>query len=367
MNNAISMYALGLNQATQAVLANGKKRTVLLQGPMGSGKSSVLKMLGKSLTTHTMCYFDCTTKDLGDVTVPKMMELGVGEDGTEFVRFVPNEELGIHLGKPIILMIDEFGKANLAVKNAMMRLILERKVGSYALHPDSVVFATTNLGSEGIGDLLMPHHRNRITVVTTRRATWQEWVEWGINNDVDPIVLGWAKNNAALFASFEDVKNPDENEFIFHPQAKGRTAFVTERSLEAASDWVKVRHELDDQTLTAVLMGTIGNRGAMELMTFIRLADQVPTVDAIKADPMNAKVPTSASAVAMVVYRALGSIDRDWVDAWVTYMERLDAEAQGLFVNNAREEKYSRRDIVLKNKKFTEWAMKNNHMFAADK
>jgi len=51
----------------------------------------------------------------------------------------------------------------------------------------------------------------------------------------------------------------------------------------------------------------------------------------------------------------------------VTYMERLDTEAQGLFVNNVRVEKYSRRDIVLTNRKFTEWAMKNNHMFSKDK
>jgi hypothetical protein len=124
---------------------------------------------------------------------------------------------------------------------------------------------------------------------------------------------------------------------------------------------------MDDQTLTAVLMGTIGNRAAMDLMAFVRLADQLPSIESIKKEPETAKVPTSAGGVAMVVYRALGSIERDWVDAWVQYMGRLDPEAQGLFVNNVREKKYSRQNIVLTNKKFTEWAMKNNHMFAADK
>jgi len=97
------------------------------------------------------------------------------------------------------------------------------------------------------------------------------------------------------------------------------------------------------------------------------LADQLPSVENIKKDPMNAMVPKSAGAATMVIYRALASIERDWVDAWVTYMERLDTEAQGLFVNNVRVEKYSRRDIVLTNRKFTEWAMKNNHMFSKDK
>lgn len=367
MNQATAMYALGLEQIKNAILFGGNEQTVLVQGHMGTGKSSLLKMLGSSLTKHTMCYFDCTTKDLGDVTVPKMMELGVDEDGTEFVRFVPNEELGMHFKKPIILMIDEYGKANAAVKNAMLRLMLEGKVGSYELHPESIRFATTNLGAENVGDLVPAHARNRITIVTSRKPTWREWIEWGINNGIDHTLLGWVKNNDALFASFEDIKNHEENEYIFHPKAIGRTSFVTPRSLEAASRWLKIRDKLDDQTLTAMLMGTIGNRGAMELMAFVRLADQLPSIDSIKINPQTAKVPPSAGALAMVVYRALGSIERDWVDAWVEYMGRLDPEAQGLFVNNVREEKYSRRDIVLKNKKFTEWAMKNNHMFAADK
>jgi hypothetical protein len=41
------------------------------------------------------------------------------DDGSGFVRYLTNEELGIHNNKPIILLIDEYGKANAAVKNAL--------------------------------------------------------------------------------------------------------------------------------------------------------------------------------------------------------------------------------------------------------
>jgi MoxR-like ATPase len=358
MNNASSMYALSIDQTTKAILTMGAKRTVLVQGHMGSGKSSILKILAKQLPNHVPCYFDCTTKDMGDIAIPSLKTMDEGG----FVRFVPNEELGLHLGKPIILMIDEFGKANPSVKNAMLRLMLER----HGVPEGSIIFATTNLGAEGVGDLLPPHARNRITIVTMRKHTWREFVEWGLNNGIDHTLLGWVKDNDGLFASFEDVKNPDENENIFHPKAVGRTAFVTGRSLEAASDWLKMREQLDAQTLTAALIGTIGTRAATDLMAFVRLADQLPSIESIKQDPVNAKVPTSAGAVTIVVYRALSSIERDWVDQWMVYMDRLDPEAQGLFVNNVRSDKYSRRDIVLTNGKFTKWAVKNNHMFSAD-
>ena len=362
-NQAIAMYALGVDQIETAIRLGGSKRTILVQGHMGTGKSSLLKTLKAALPNHTACYFDCTTKDLGDITIPQLATL---DDESTCVRYVPNEELGIHLGKPIILMIDEYGKANPAVKNAMLRTMLEREMGSYKLHPDSIIFATTNLGAEGVGDILPPHARNRITVITSRKPSNMEWIEWGINNAIDHTLLGWCKDNPQLFHSFEDVKDPDQNPYIFHPKA-ARTSFVTPRSLEAASDWLKVRAGMDDQSLTAMLMGTIGERAAMDLMAFVKLSDQLPSLESIKKDPMQAKVPESDAAVCMVVYRTLATIDRDWVDQWMDYMVRLDKEAQGLFANGVRNPKYNKQALVMTNKKFTQWAMANNYMFAADK
>ena len=361
--NAQKMYALGLDQITNAILVGGHKRTILVQGHMGTGKSSMLKTLSKELPKHIPCYLDCTTKDLGDITVPNLAKL---DDGTGYVTYLTNEELGAHHDVPVILMIDEYGKANPAVKNALLRLMLERKIGSYTLHPDSIVFATTNLGAEGVGDLLPAHARNRITVVTSRKPTAEEWIEWGINNGIHPTVLGWVRENPQVMQSFEDVFDPEENPHIFHPQVL-RAAFVTPRSLEAASDWLHEQASFDDQTLTSLLMGTIGDRGALDLMAFVKLANQLPSLESIKQDPTGATLPTSASAVCMVVYKLLSVLERDWVDSCMTYLNRLDKEAQGLFANGVRAPKYSKRDIVMTNKKFTEWARDNNYMFTADK
>ena len=360
MSTAASIYALSLDQIAKAILAGGDKRTMLVQGHMGTGKSSLLKMLGKALHTHTRCYFDCTTKDLGDITIPQLQTI----DDEGFVRYVTNEELGLHLNKPIILMVDEYGKANPAVKNAMLRLMLEHEMGSRKLN--GIIFATTNLGAEGVGDLLPPHARNRITVVTSRKPSNLEWIEWGIENGIDHTLLGWCKDNPQLFHSFEDHPNPDENPYIFHPKSQ-RTAFVTPRSLHAASDWLKSRDVLDSQTMTSILMGTIGERGAMDLMAFVNLADQLPSLDSIKKDPMNAKIPKSDAAVCMIVLRTLTVIERDWVDAWMDYLVRLDKEAQGMFANGVRSEKYSKRSMVMTNAKFTKWALANNYMFTSDK
>ena len=363
MNTAKSMYACSLAEATDAIYELGNKLTIILQGHMGVGKSAVGFELDKRLSDHTYFYCDCTTKDMGDLMLPRFKDV----EGGDCVRFVTNEELGLHLqNQKVIINLDEIGKANPSVKNAVLRLMYERRMGNYVLHPESIVFATTNKGGEGVGDILPPHARNRVTVMQIRKSTNMEWVEWGINNNMDSTVLGWVKDNPHLLHTFEDVKNPEDNPYIFHPQAT-QTSFVTPRSLECASDWVKLRDQFDDHTLTSLLMGSIGERGAMDLMAFVKLADDLPSLESIKKEPKTAKVPTSASAICMVVYRTLANLEKDWINNWLDYMLRLDKEAQGLFANGVRSEKYAKRSMVMTNKKFTDWAMQNNYMFVADK
>jgi len=363
------LYAQTLDEVTDSIMATGSLLTTLVQGHMGTGKSSILKVLAERLPTHVPCYFDCTTKDLGDLMVPKI--LGVDDD-SQFVKFVPNEEMGMHHSKPIILMVDEFGKANPSVKNGMMRIMLERTMGTKKLHPDSIVFATTNLGAEGVGDMLMPHHRNRITTVRMKKPTAVEWIEnYAFNAGIHPSLILWVKEHGEqLFQSFEDVENPNDdvggNPYIYHPQAP-RPAFVTPRSLELASHWLWAKDKISDNALKSNLIGTIGDRAGSDLGAYIRLVDDLPKQEEIKNDPKNAKVPTTSSAVCMVVYRALATIDRTWLDAWMDYLSRLDKEAQGLFAMQVRNPKYAKQSMVMTNKKFTEWCMANNFMFTADK
>ena len=362
-NSAKSMYALNLEECKDLILSIGSKRTVLLQGDMGNGKSSVLHMLAKDLPNHIPCYVDCTTKDLGDIMMPKFKANGE----QDYVSFVPNEEFGLHIkDKPVIIDLDEYGKANKSVKMALTRLTLERQLGNNKLHPDSIVFATTNKGTEGVGDMLEAHQRNRMIVVNVRKTSNTEWLAWGLNNGMHPSILGWAKDTPQLFHAFEDVKNPDDNPYIFHPNQQ-RTSFVTPRSLHMASDLVHQREALGDNVLTSALIGTIGSRGALDLMAYVKLADKMPSRDDIKNSPQTAMIPDNVSAKVMVIFRSLGSMSRDFVTPFMEYLVRLDVDSQSLFVNGVRAKNYQHQAIVMTNAKFTEWATKNQHLYQADK
>lgn len=354
------MYNLNIEQTVNLIATIGHKRSVLVEGHMGTGKTSILGMLAEKFPDHIPCYFDSTTKDLGDLFVPNL----VGDVGKDYVTFSPNEEFGIHLGKPVLLLIDEFGKANPMVKQGLTRTLLERYIGNRPLPEGSIVFGTTNLGAENVGDILAAHQINRLTRIKMAKPEVLNWLGWGFNNSIDHILLSWVKDNPQLFQTFDEVKAQD-NPYIFHP-SEVRDGFVTPRSLESASDIMKERDGLDDDTLTAALMGTIGARGALDLMAYVKLADQLPSFEDVKNNPKTAVVPNSPAAVCMVVFRTLANIEADWMNNWMDYLNRLDPEAQAMFANGARAKGYNRQGVVMRNKAFQEWVRTNKHLYTAD-
>ena len=364
-NIASSMYAQDLDNCMNSISLLGNKITFVLQGDMGNGKSATLTTLGEKHSKHRIFYCDCTTKDVGDLMLPMFSEL---DQNGQFVRFVTNEELGIHIDDPVIIMVDEFGKANKSVQNALLCLMYERKMGSRKLHEESIVYATTNLGAEGVGDLLPPHARNRFCVLTVKKWTNEQWMEWAINNQIDPQVILFAKENPEIFQSFTEVENPDDNQYIYHPKVS-RAAFVTPRSLETASHICKVRDQLGADTTTALLIGCIGEHAARQLNAQFTISDDLVPLDDIKNSPKSAKIPSTAAAQCMMMYRTLSNIDRSWMDSWMDYMDRLPANMQGMFVNGVYSDKFDkkRQQAVVNNKKFTDFTMANGHLSAADK
>ena len=371
--NQQAMYDLTLNQTVHLIKTIGNKHTALVKGHMGIGKSTMLKILGAMLPTHKQVYFDCTTKDLMDLGVPKVV---THENGNEYVTFPTNEELGLHLDGPIILMFDEWGKATPGVKLGTLRVMLERVLGSRRLHPDSIVFATTNMEGEGVGDMLPAHARNRLTVVRMRKPTVEEWIEdFALNAGIHETMLAWALEHPYILQSFEDVTNPNPdadvkdggNPHIHHPKAVGRGAVVTPRSMEAASDYMHLMSSMDETTFQAALVGTIGMRSAADLSAYIKISSEMPSLQDIKENPKTAKIPASPSAVVMVVMRTLNNLERGWMNAWMDYHERLDAEAQALFSLAVRSEKYKHREMVMTNARYTQWCLANQHIYSADK
>lgn len=344
---------INLSEATDLVASIGDSVTVLVTGPMGCGKSSILKSLASRFPDYHSIYLEAQTLDLGDLQMP--VPKG------DVVSFVPNEALGIHLDKPVILMLDEIGKASRAVLNACLRLMLERKLGGFSLPQGSIVFATTNRMSEGLGDVIPPHLRNRLCQVSVTKPTAMQWIEeWAIPNRVHPVIIGTVMEFPQMLEDDIYIEDPGNNNYIFHPKSP-RTAFVTPRSLEKASCILNQTKGMSDDVRIHALFGTVGEAAAMDIMTMHRLDEELPAWEKILKDPEGVKVPKSAAAACMLVAKACMRIERETFADWMLFCGRMTKETQALFARTIM--RGDKRALAATNREFVSWASSNSFLF----
>jgi hypothetical protein len=342
-----------LKQAA-ALIASCPENRFMLQGEPGIGKSSLLKELSKQFPDHAVSYIDVPNMDLGDIAMP------VIDHDSKTTKYYPNSRFNMHTGKPVIIMLDEFSKGMDPVKN-MLHPLLEKanpRLGDIPVHPDSIIFMTGNMASDGVGDNMKAHTRNRIVPVTVRKPNSDEWINWAVDNNISPEVMAWVRQFPQVLASYIDGAQ-EGNPFIFQPK-KVQAAFVTPRSLETASNIVSRRDQLDYEVVISALTGAMGEAGARGLEAFVTYADQLPVWESIISSPTSAQVPRDPGACAVVAFGAIAKVTKDTMDKFMTYLERFESEWQATFCISIA--KSNKQAIAFSSKKFSEWVTKNQDL-----
>ena len=342
-----------LKQAASLIKTN-PETVFLLQGEPGIGKSSILESIAKDMG-YDHAYIDVPNLDLGDIAMP------VIDHATKTTRYYPNARFKVHNGKPVAIMLDEFSKGADPVKN-MLHPMLEKanpRLGDISLNTDNVVFLTGNLSSDGVGDNLKAHTKNRIVEITVAKPTSDEWIEWAMNSNVEPEVIAWVNRFPQVLASYTDGGQGD-NPYIFNPR-KPMGAFVSPRSLETASNIVRTRKQNDHESIIAALTGAIGESGARDMQAYIEFSDQLPTWESTIADPKNTRIPTSSGACAIVVFGAISRITKESITPFMTYLERFEPEWQSVFAINIAKTP-TKQNIAFSCKAFADWVAKNQDL-----
>lgn len=343
-----------LKQAAALILANPGNR-FFLQGEPGIGKSSIIKMLAAS-TGYATAYIDCPNMDLGDIAMP------VIDHETRTTRYYPNGRFQLHHGKPVIIMLDEFTKAADPVKN-MLHPLLEvhnPRLGDVSLPPGSIVFLTGNLESDGVGDSLLAHTKMRITRVEVGKPAADEWLEWAVGNDVDPIVMAWVKRTPHCLASYREG-NQKGNEFIYMPNTV-QESVVTPRTLELVSNIIKMRHAFDPDALRAAMIGTVGASAASSIAAFIQHHESLPSWEEITTNPLGARIPANDGAMHVLVFGAVQRVRTPQeMDAMMEYTGRCHVEWQSIF-NLQMAKNHANQALLFRCAKFAKWITKNQDL-----
>jgi len=345
--------SVSFDEAVGLVAEVGKDVSLLFMGEPGIGKSSMLKGLSARLPDHEVAYIDCANLDLGDIAMPFI------DREINCTRYYPNAYFKLHTGKPIILMLDELTKASQSVQNMLLPTILERRIADRKLHPDSIVFATGNLLSDGVGDHIKAHAANRMAQVPFRKPTAQEWIKWAMRNNVTDKTIAFVDQYPEVMASYKD-ESQKSNKYIYNPK-EPQFAFASPRSLFMADKFVAKRNLIGDEPMLAALIGTVGESAARDLHSMINLDDKLPLFDSIIADPMGAPIPQDPVATCILTYKAVMNVNKETIGRWMNYLRRLPKENQGVFARCLLESDNAKSAA---DKSFIEWATENNYIFA---
>jgi hypothetical protein len=322
---------VSLAQARDAVLALGTDVTFILRGQPGIGKSWILKDLARALPDYIPAYIDCADLSLGDIAMP------IIDREQRVTRFAPNERFKIYPGqtRPVLLMLDEVTKpATDEILNMLLPLMLERRLGDIPLPPGSIVFGTGNLDTDGVNDRFPAHACNRTTTLDVRNPDSEEWIMWAAANDVAPEVMAFVRENPQVMQRYDDPSAKD-NTMIFNPLRGNIRSFCSPRSLHKASHIITKRDMLGD-SVRALLSGTIGASAAAHMEAYVAMADSMPRISAIEADPKAAKLPDGVGPHFLCALMLSSRINVNNADAFITYVDRWDQfEAGNLFARTA--------------------------------
>ena len=352
---------ISIQEAFKLIITNGASKTYYLQGEPGIGKSTLHHMikdyLGEEEYDHI--YLDWSLVDYGEI------QMRAPNRETQELELYISSLLKTKSNKKKVIMIDELDKGDKLLQKLGTRLMLDHVVGDWVAPEGSVVFATGNLSTDGVGNTILAHTSNRVTTMNIRKPTTDEWLAWAGEADIAPEIRTFVAMTPSVMASYVDGATPDSNPYIFFPLARNKH-FCSPRSLAKCDPDVKNRDRLGSKLTHAAIAGTIGNKAAEMLSAVCALKDEIVTTEQVLADPENVPMPEKQAALFMMMFNAVDVIQtQDELSKFMKFMNRVtSSEVQSVFFTMAMSHKRLA-PMAHKNAEITTWLKAGNYALLA--
>jgi len=266
-------------------------------------------------------------------------------------------------GKPVyayrrgLLVIEEWGQGESDSKRAAAQLLLKGELGPFHLPGFSTgdgwgIIALTN-GSA---------HRSGVTKeydFIINRVAWLKLTDDIVGTEAALVERGVLPPLVAFAHQHPEI--------LLQPGVPEKQGpWMTPRTHEMTSkflvQWMKQhggRIPTDGTTLEA-MAGMIGHETAMAVQNFIRLENEVPTIEEIVANPTTCPVPESLDARYLVCYSLAHRVSEKNAQQVLIYVDRLGKEFAVTFAKAA----CGRMPMLALSPAFTAWAKKNSSLMA---
>lgn len=221
--------------------------------------------------------------------------------------------------------------------NIMYRLILDRQVGRYNLHPNVVLVAAGNLLTDGA-------IVNRLGTAMQSRMVHMElavipkaWISWANKNSIDHRIMAFIEHSPDLLMNF-DPKHNDKT-------------FACPRTWEFLSKLTKGIASANLVDYLPLIAGTIGEGVARQFVTHVEIYAKLPTYKEIVRDPLNARMDSDPAMLFGAAYMIGAFMDKATLVPAMEYLDRLPVEFQTICLQNA----IQRDRTLIRERPVTKW------------
>lgn len=252
-------------KATKTSLMHAIKcqRPIHLWGPPGVGKSDIVHQIAKEMNAHVVDV-RLSLWEPTDIKGIPYYDSGTGRMAWAPPAELPDAAMAEEF-ENIVLFLDELNGAPPAVQAAAYQLILNRRVGAYQLPDNVFIVAAGNRESDRGVAYRMPSPLANRFVHLEMRADFNDWFEWSTDNNIHQDVVGFLSMHKAELYSFD-------------PRGDTRS-FATPRSWSFVSDLLD--DDLDHETLTNLVSGSVGEGVALKFMAHRRHASKMPSAESV--------------------------------------------------------------------------------------
>ena len=248
------------NKAKSSIThAMKKKRPIFLWGPPGIGKSEVVEQITNNLPNSHLIDIRLSLWEPTDIKGIPYFDSNSGTMVWGAPSELPSEEFAAQYDN-IVLFLDEMNSAAPSVQAAAYQLILNRRVGQYKLPDNVMIVAAGNRDADKGVTYRMPAPLANRFVHLELAVSFDDWFEWAVNNNIHKDVVGY------LQFSKKDL-------YDFDPKSPSRS-FATPRSWTFVSELLE--DELDNETTTDLVSGSIGEGLAVKFMAHRKVAASMP-------------------------------------------------------------------------------------------
>ena len=211
-----------------------------------------------------------------------------------------------------MLNLEELPNAKQDMMTAIYELVLDRRIDQYKLPPGARIIACGNRLNDrgGVHRMLAPLASRFVHVELESNP--EDWLDWAVDNDIDPDVLFFIKFHSESLNDFDPTREEH--------------AFPCPRTWANLSKIKPHIENLDEHSQRALYRGAVGETAATAFTAFMSIKKELPHPKSVLLDPHGARVPENSSAKVAIASSLCRMADEFNMDAVCAYATRLGTE-----------------------------------------